>query len=180
MSNCCSIVVPFIPLFCAADDDVMSAWAGHLSCHGASEVYSTSADGVEYDEWTDDGRVVGNLSCVRPHGRCKAAPSGDSGQVAPDLVNCAYDGTHYSNMMEDAPQVIWEFFLKQRRQGPIVFSNPPLGELPMPRRIDLKQVRALERDGRQRHRPRHYDRHCYEWPDANSNGALHHLPCCAR
>jgi hypothetical protein len=74
-------------------------------------------------------------------------------------------------MMENAPEVIWEFFLQQRRQGPIAFANPALGALPMPRRINLKEVRKLERGGRQRHRPRHYDRHCYEWADANSNGA---------
>lgn len=73
--------------------------------------------------------------------------------------------------MENAPEVIWEFFLQQRRQGPIAFANPALGALPMPRRITLKEVRKLERGGRQRHRPRHYDRHCYEWADANSNGA---------
>ena len=170
-AGCLSLVSSFVPLFGVADDDVMAAWAGHLSCTGKREDYATRADGKEYDEWTDDGRSVGNLSCVRPHGRCQAASAGHSDQRAPELVNCAYDGTHYSNMMGDAPEVIWEFFLKQRRHGPITFANPPLGALPMPRRINLKEVRKFERGGHQRHRPRHYNRYCYTWPDGNSNGA---------
>lgn len=165
-----------------ADDDVMAAWAGHLSCAGEREAYATEADGKEYGEWTSDGRTVGNLSCVRPHGRCQAASAGHSGQVAPELVNCAYDGTHYSNMMGDAPEVIWEFFLKQRRRGPIAF-DPPLGASPMPRRISLKEVRKIEQGGHQRHRPRHYDRLCYTWAYANSNGASlwsSHMICDSR
>lgn len=165
-----------------ADDDVMAAWAGHLSCAGEREAYATEADGKEYGEWTSDGRTVGNLSCVRPHGRCQAAAAGHSDQLAPELVNCAYDGTHYSNMMGDAPEVIWEFFLKQRRRGPIAF-DPPLGASPMPRRISLKEVRKIEQGGHQRHRPRHYDRLCYTWAYANSNGASlwsSHMICDSR
>ena len=78
---------------------------------------------------------------------------------APELVLCSYEGDHYSDMMENAPQVIWDFFATQRRSKQPIF-DPPLGSPPMPRRITLKEVRALEAGGRQRHRPRHYDVYC--------------------